>query len=135
MMRESGCRSRISQVVAIAVLVLIYTISAQAQSPVQLVPPTASVPSQDTPKTITNISSIVLPTGNYSFAKIMNQSSTDTIRCRWGTSSAVSSDTAGQYTILSYSGYIWDASDPPPLNQSLSCISTGASTPATVKAY
>jgi hypothetical protein len=134
MMRAGSHRSRISQVAAIAVLVLVYAISAYGQTAVQVVPPTSSVVSADQAKTVTNSSAALLAAGTYAFVKVLNQSTSDTIRCRWG-ATAIAADTAGQYTILPYSGYIWDASDPPPLNQALNCISSGASTAATVRAF
>ncbi len=117
-------------------LAIIFAWPVFAQAPTYLIPVPKGPSVNDSPVTVTNSNGIAIAAGNYTNAKFSNQSSTDTIYCRWG-QAAVATATAGQYTFSpNGGGYIWSPQDdPPPLQKALNCISSGASSPGTVRAY
>jgi hypothetical protein len=103
-----------------------------AQSHVILVP--NSPTNAPTAVTMTNTDAAVVASAVWGFVEVENQSTTATVYCNWG-SAATASATAGQYTIPPLGGYIWGATNPPPLSQALHCISSTSSSPATVRAW
>jgi hypothetical protein len=112
----------------------VLTSSAFAQSSVILMPNPLGPSTSDTAVTVTSTHAAAVPAGRYGFVEFSSQDPAATIRCKWGGTS-VAADTAGQRTFLPYSGYIWDATDPPPANQVLDCISSTSSAVATVRFY
>jgi hypothetical protein len=119
---------------ALISLLLALPLSAYAQSSVILMPNPLGKSNSDASATITSAHATVVPAGQYGFVEFSNQDPAAVIRCKWGGTS-VAADTAGQRTFLPYSGYIWDATDPPPANQVLDCISSTSSAPATIRYY
>jgi len=103
-----------------------------AQSHVILVP--NSPTNAPTAVTMTSSDATVVAAAIWGFIEVENQSTTATVYCNWG-SAATASATAGQYTMPPLGGYIWGATNPPPLNKALHCISSTASSPATVRAW
>lgn len=117
------------------IVFLIGTGTAWAQQPVYQTPQAKAQNTLDTPFTATGTSATAIPAGNYSNAKFVNYSATDTIYCRWGATATVG-EAAGQYSFApNGGGWLWDWSDPPPKNAALNCISSGTSSPAVKRAY
>src|SRR5271166_6581469 len=108
--------------------------AAWAQSGVILMPNPLGHSTSPAAATITSTHGAVIPAGTYGFGEIENQSGSAFVYCIWGGAS-VAAATAGQYTIPPLGGYVWDSLNPPPANQALDCISSAASSPATVRVY
>jgi len=81
--------------------------------------------------TITNASTTVVAAATRRFLLIENESSTATIACNFGGTAAI--NTAGSFTILPNTNRKW--SDYPVPAEALNCISSVASSPATVETY
>ena len=123
----------IGRALAVAALALFPAV-AWAQSGVILMPNPLGHSTAPAAATITSTHGAVTPAGTYGFAEIENQSGSAFVYCIWGGAS-VAAATAGQYTIPPLGGYVWDSLNPPPANQALDCISSVASSPATVRVY
>jgi hypothetical protein len=87
--------------------------------------------------TITSSHGTVIPSNTglpYKIAELFNQSASLFVYCLWGGTS-VASAAAGQFTLAPLSGYIWNETDPPPAGTVLDCVCSGASCPATARAF
>lgn len=65
------------------------------------------------------------------YLRLANQSSVATVRCAWGTTAAISADTAGQESLLPYAQMIWEGNYTP--NDRLNCISSAGPSPLTLQ--
>lgn len=108
---------------------------AAAQAPVVPVGGANSKNTLDQGTTVGTTSTQIIAAGFYTNAKFLNESTTNFVDCKWG-GTPTAGAANGQYRFApGNSGWIWDAGDPPPINQPLNCISETSTSPSLWRAY